>query len=812
MKISHRLVALSVLSGAGLACVAGVSYFAVTSIQRDLQGLTTQASPLQARTLELQERSERIMGTLLRLSHARTGEELQKITQDADTELQRIERLRREISALGGRGGSATGGGKEFAAAHEQIAGAARRRLADDAAYRSETEAARKALAQAEQQIGTARQAVQGIAVEAGQAADKAQEAVGRLAMQAKLALMAQNRLKDVVLVVNDADATTNRFRLTPLREKVKAPLDSIQRLEAGAGGVAGGNDPLAEVRAAAMRLWEMFARDGTGLLSLRAKVLTKAEGSAAAYAAQRHAVIALVDEQLVRLGALADGLEVQGVKQRQALEAALKLRNEPGGVVATSEAVALGIRDMGAGLRQLMLVSDVKELQDTQEAVQRQGVALSEQMKAMRAGLVKMGRSQLAEQVQAAHASMDSVTASIDKLAASRKGLLESEAAMARSLVQLKEVAASQAELGERQVRFVGERQAEVSAAVDDRVRWSLAVIIGISLVAVAVIGALSWSTVRTVTRRLHLAVAVAEQVSHGNLYAIPEASTEGRDETARLLAALSSMVGMLKRSVADIQGAAHEVDVGAGEISSGNQDLSQRTESQATALQQTAESMQLLGETVRANAEHAQQASALAAGASGVAERGGHVVGAVVQKMRSISDGSTKMAEIIATIDAIAFRTNLLALNAAVEAARAGEQGRGFAVVASEVRALAGRSAEAAQEIKSLIDESVGQVQEGARLVDEAGATMQEIVSATRRVTDIMREISDASAEQSAGVARVGQAMHHMDEGTQRNAALVEQSAAAATNLKQLAQQLTHAVAMFRLRRAADTSMAGV
>ncbi|MCW5633747.1 MAG: methyl-accepting chemotaxis protein [Rubrivivax sp.] len=456
----------------------------------------------------------------------------------------------------------------------------------------------------------------------------------------------------------------------------------------------------------------------------------------------------------------------------------------------------------MGAGLRQLMLAADTKELQATHEALRKKGEALVADMKTMRAGLTKMGRPQLAEQVQAAQMAMGMVATSIDKLAASRTGLLASEEAMAQSLAQLKAVAARQAELGEKQVKSVGERQADVSAAVDRRVNWSLTMIIGISLAAVAFIGVLSWHTVRRVTRRLNAAVEVAEQVSRGHLYAVP-AAEGGRasDETARLLAALAGMVGTLKGIVADIQGAATEIDVGAREISRGNQDLSQRTERQASALQETAASMEQLGGTVQQNAANAQQANELAAGASGVAARGGEVVGAVVQKMRSISASSDKIAEIIGTIDAIAFQTNILALNAAVEAARAGEQGRGFAVVAGEVRSLAQRSAEAAQQIKGLIQASVDQVAEGAKLVDEAGATMQEIVGATRRVSDIMREISGASAEQSAGVAQVGQAVQQMDEGTQQNAALVEQSAAAAMSLQQQAQQLTRAVAVFKL-----------
>ena len=209
----------------------------------------------------------------------------------------------------------------------------------------------------------------------------------------------------------------------------------------------------------------------------------------------------------------------------------------------------------------------------------------------------------------------------------------------------------------------------------------------------------------------------------------------------------------------------------------------------------------MDQLGTTVRNNADNARQANQLAQGASSVAERGGEVVGRVVETMKGINDSSRQIADIITVIDGIAFQTNILALNAAVEAARAGEQGRGFAVVAGEVRSLAQRSAEAAKEIKALITASVERVDQGSQLVDQAGQTMQEIVGAIRRVSDIVGEISAASTEQSTGVQQIGQAVTQMDQATQQNSALVEQSAAAASSLREQAGRLVEAVAVFRL-----------
>jgi methyl-accepting chemotaxis protein len=265
----------------------------------------------------------------------------------------------------------------------------------------------------------------------------------------------------------------------------------------------------------------------------------------------------------------------------------------------------------------------------------------------------------------------------------------------------------------------------------------------------------------------------------------------------TRKLIEALQK----LEASITQVRLSAESISTASAEIASGNQDLSERTEQAASSLQQTASSMEQLGSTVRQTADAARTANQLASSASSVAQRGGAVVGQVVSTMDEISASSKKIADIIGTIDGIAFQTNILALNAAVEAARAGEQGRGFAVVASEVRSLAQRSAEAAKEIKSLINASVEKVDSGSTLVADAGSTMTEIVASVQRVSDIIAEISAATGEQSQGIAQVGSAVGQLDQATQQNAALVEESAAAAESLKDQATRLSHVVARFRV-----------
>ncbi|WP_307728205.1 methyl-accepting chemotaxis protein [Massilia sp. PAMC28688] len=316
------------------------------------------------------------------------------------------------------------------------------------------------------------------------------------------------------------------------------------------------------------------------------------------------------------------------------------------------------------------------------------------------------------------------------------------------------------------------------------------------VALTLVAVLGG-AWLQA-ALDRPMEEAGALARRVAEGDLSG--KVSDQG-GAGGILLGAMQEMNERLAGMIVKVRSGTESIATSAGQIAAGSMSLSARTEEQAASLEETASSMGQLTATVRQNAEHAHQASQLAISASDVAVRGGAVVAEVVCTMASINESSSRIAEIINVIDGIAFQTNILALNAAVEAARAGEQGRGFAVVAGEVRSLAQRSAAAAQEIKLLIDDSVGKVSAGTELAGRAGKTMHDVVTSVKRVTDIIGEIAHASAEQTAGIDQINQAISAMDAATQQNAALVEQSAAAAASLRDEAGHLSRASAAFVL-----------
>ena len=318
--------------------------------------------------------------------------------------------------------------------------------------------------------------------------------------------------------------------------------------------------------------------------------------------------------------------------------------------------------------------------------------------------------------------------------------------------------------------------------------------------------LGLVAWALLAALKRRLATSISTATRITEGDLSHV--VTVDGRDEFKPLLQQLEKMRVSLAGMVGSVRGVTDNIGTASAQIATGNQDLSHRTEQTAASLQQVASSMEELTGTVKQSADSARQANQLASSAASVAGRGGAVVAQVVTTMDGIHSASKKIADIIGTIDGIAFQTNILALNAAVEAARAGEQGRGFAVVASEVRSLAQRSAEAAREIKSLIGASVDKVDTGSRLVADAGATMQEIVASVQRVADIVGEITAAAAEQSQGIAQINQSLAQLDQATQQNAALVEESAAAAESLREQSRHLAGVVAAFRLNGQESTT----
>ncbi|WP_348752049.1 methyl-accepting chemotaxis protein [uncultured Aquincola sp.] len=409
-------------------------------------------------------------------------------------------------------------------------------------------------------------------------------------------------------------------------------------------------------------------------------------------------------------------------------------------------------------------------------------------------------GNPQLAELIATQDKLLGEYAGAIDPIAVQLKeAKMDASAGLAyaqRANDTLEALQANASALLKAQHAHADQLRADI-AAETAAAAWARLALVAATLLVVL---PLMVATLRTVCGPLDRAVLVTRRIADGDLTS--RIDTRGSDEPARLLQGLADMQAALSRLVGQVRASSASIEAASREVASGNLDLSHRTEQAAKHLQSTASAMEELSAKVRHSAESAATANHLAGSASSVAERGGTVVGDVVATMTDIHGSSQRIADIIATIDGIAFQTNILALNAAVEAARAGEQGRGFAVVAGEVRSLAQRSAGAAREIKQLIGASVERVDAGTRLVNNAGGTMGEIVSSVQKVRDMIGGITAVSGTQSQDLAQISGAITQLDQVTQQNAALVEESAAAAESLKAQAEALAAVVATFRLQ----------
>ena len=481
-------------------------------------------------------------------------------------------------------------------------------------------------------------------------------------------------------------------------------------------------------------------------------------------------------------------------------LWALMRVQNDFSRYIGTDQALASGLSQVyaqglqsGQALRNILLdPNEGKAYENLDAANQAYDSAFSETLRVAQ-------NSPLAAQV----ATLGALRAAQMQVQTQVRHLARSDIAAAQALLNAQETPAwrkLRAALLEH-MASAGKSQTLVHDQTHHNANQMRTLAMGLAVLALAVALLLGAWMVRSLGRELGGdpadVRAALRQVAQGDL-AAPEQSA---GVPVGLMAELAAMRQALRILVGQVRDSTVAITHASGEIAQGNNDLSGRTEQQASALEETAASMEELSSTVQQNAANAQQASTLAVNAAQVAQQGGAVVGEVVATMKGINDSSQRIADIIGVIDSIAFQTNILALNAAVEAARAGEQGRGFAVVASEVRTLAQRSADAAKEIRGLIQTSVERVAQGSALVDRAGNTMEEVVASIGRVSAIVAEISAASSEQSAGVSQVGEAVMHMDQATQQNAALVEESAAAADSLRLQAQELLQAVALFRL-----------
>ena len=513
MNIKQKLLGNTVLMAAGIIGVAAVGLFAVTSIQSSLNELTSYSTPLQSKTLEVQERTERVMGALLKLGIATDGAEIESLSTQAEEGIKDIERINAEMKQLGA---SVSNDMSAFATTRAVVLQAAEKKQANTAGYNTEAKAINAALKRSEDAIAEVRQGAAKLESEADAAAALAQQASLKLNEAIKTLLAVQARMKEVTIIIAEVDMVKSRFKISPLKERMKAQTDGISAALASAGDA-----PLfREIQAVNAALADSFGRDATGLAALRAEALGGKDAEAA-YQKTRKAMASSIDELYAKIAGAVDGNEMQIVKQREQLNAAVGFRVQAGGLMAASSLISVDIKDVAARTRLVMMAASETELAAAQKDLGELQKQLGAGTAKLREALAKMGKPALQRSAETAAATINALGESIARVTASRRGVLDAEEQVRVAIRGLKAVAAEKSALGDKQVKSIGEAQQNTVAAVNERVGQAFLIILAMSGAAVVISLLVSVRIMLSITRPVARAAEVAQAVASGDLSA---------------------------------------------------------------------------------------------------------------------------------------------------------------------------------------------------------------------------------------------------------------------------------------------------
>ncbi len=790
MKISHRLAILSFTSAIALAGVGGVGLYSLKSVQENLNELTTEAVPLKIAILRFNKSAEETVASILSLSGARTDVQVSRRIKAVDDVLAEHQTNLALISELDPDRAIKI---DPLVKNSKDVESIMSERLATISAFEAAADSARVALRRVDQAVEMASSGVSELVDGAGDRAQAAQAKTMQLvATERELALIS-SQLQSLRGLVLETTAASSKFRLGPIRERLNASLDGLK----AAVSQASLNADIAKVMPSLKTIQAGFLDAENGLLKVRTDLFADVPKSKSAYRKAQKKLLKGLAGARQPLTNAADDLKLKIVLEQRAVQAALSLSSGPSSITSSAQTLSLKSKELQIHLDSLMNSEDQQGI--------RQGIAettedlkvLSEIAEQLRAGLALFEKPELTAYAEQVVDELTRTQSFISTVAKGKERLLGNSADLAERVRMVESIAAEEKLQVAEHDRITTERLDAVGSMVDERVASSSWWISILAFGAIAASAIFSFVTIRGIMLRLNQAVEVAEAVSAGRLSPVPESTVN--DEVATLLRALDRMVQMLSNQVYAIRSASSEVNLGSESISKGNNDLSARTEQQASHLIETSSQMQQIKDDVHSGAEAARKANDLARTAFDSASVGSKVVQEAVTTMREIEQGAELINKIITAIDSIAFQTNILALNAAVEAARAGDQGRGFAVVASEVRLLARQSKESAAQIGEIIAGNVRQVGAGAALVNDAGQKMEDILGQVEKVSSLVEEVSESSHRQVESISQINMAISDLENMTQQNAALTEQSSAEAIRMLEQARSLDESVGVF-------------